>query len=192
MLQLREPNMERFLKSAKMLAIVLTGAISAAVVGVDPSMALDDPPAKPKIDCSKKANKTKPQCQKGYSDMTDTELYNAAYWLARQGAHSEALTLLTNIQDKDQPRVLNATGYATRKLGNVDAALPFYARALALDPNYTKAREYLGEAYLAQGNLVQAQVQLREIETRCGTACSGYAELASEISAFEGQRARGG
>lgn len=169
---------------------VLAGAVAIALAGtIVPAAALDDPPPrKPKVDCTKKANKAKPQCQKSHQDsgvLSDDEIYNAAYWLSRQGDYASSLALLQQVKNGDDPRVLNATGFATRKLGNVDAAFPFYERALALDPNYTRAREYLGEAHLSKGNLTAARAQLDEIAKRCGTSCSGYPELAGQIEAFE-------
>lgn len=179
------------------VAAAATFAVMMTVAMPGSASALDDPPAKPKVDCTKKANKGKPQCQKRYDDneegqgqtsagrLSDDELYNAAYWLARQGDFAGSLKLLRRVRNSDVPRVLNATGYATRKLGDVDAALPYYMRALALDPNYTRAREYLGEAHLARGDVVAAKMQLSEIAVRCGTTCSGYPELAGQIAAFE-------
>jgi tetratricopeptide (TPR) repeat protein len=168
------------------------GVMAACVAGAlaaGPAAAMDDAP-KPKIDCTKKDNKTNPKCQKSLSasetsSLNDDELYNAAYWLSRQGDYAGSLALLKQVANKDVPRVLNATGFATRKLGDVDGAFPFYARALTLDPNYTKAREYLGEAHLSKGDVAAAKIQLTEIATRCGTACSGYPELAAEIAKFE-------
>jgi len=147
-----------------------------------PVVADDDPP---KIDCSKKANKDKPGCQKSLRETGDDELYNAAYWLNREGKYAEAIALLDQVSQPDDWRVLTARGFATRKLGNVDAAMPYYARALALNPAATRTREYLGEAYLSKGDLASARGQLGEIETRCGRTCDGYAKLASAIAAFE-------
>ncbi len=172
--------------------VVLACALATCLAGalaLTPAAALDDPP-KPKIDCTKKANKTNPKCQKSLgaqelSGMNDDELYNAAYWLSRQGNYAQSLALLKQIANQDVPRVLNATGFATRKLGDVDAAFPYYTRALALDPDFTRAREYLGEAHLSKGDVAAAKVQLSEIATRCGASCSGYPELAAEIVKFE-------
>lgn len=162
----------------------VAAGIMLAVASLNPVAALDDPP-KPKIDCTKKANKTNPKCQKSSRELSDDELYNAAYWLSRQGDYASSLALLRQVQNPDVPRVLNATGFATRKLGNVDAAMPYYSRALSLDPNFTRAREYLGEAYLSKGDVGAAKLQLKEIAERCGTSCSGYSELAGQIAAFE-------
>ncbi len=147
---------------------------------------------KPKIDCKKPENKNKPACKPKVGRATDDEIYHAAYWMAREGRYAAALDILAMAQHQDDPRILNATGFATRKLGHVDAALPFYHRALQRDPGYVLAREYLGEAYLAKGDLAAAIDQLTAIEARCGRSCTAYIHLAGYIDAFKaGQRERG-
>jgi tetratricopeptide (TPR) repeat protein len=119
--------------------------------------------------------------------LDDAELFYAGYWLAKTGRYAEALGYLTLAKDKTD-RVLTYIGFATRKLGDVDGALPFYAQALDLNPNYSVARAYLGEAYLSKGEPLRAKAQLAEIETRCGATCAEYADLARHIAAFEGSR----
>ncbi len=166
-------------------------AAIAALAILSPSAALADFDP-PKIDCSKPANKKKPACKPNAAPMSDDEIYNAAYWMARKGAYADALALLARAANPDDPRVLNAKGYATRKLGDVEAALPLYARALTIDPNYTRAREYLGEALLTKGDLAGARAQLQEIKIRCGSTCTGYAELVREIAAYESKPMAGG
>ncbi len=86
---------------------------------------------------------------------------------------------------------MTATGFATRKLGNVDAALPLYSKALAANPDYVQAREYLGEAYLTKGDRGRAAEQLGEIEKRCGTQCLAYTELERQIGLFDQGKIRG-
>lgn len=163
--------------------------MAALLVAVAPLQATaDDGPAKPRVDCSKPKNKTKPECKPSHR-ASDDEIINGAYWLAHTGKHAEALALLTTVQSKENPRALNAMGFATRKLGNVDGALPYYARALALEPNYVQAREYLGEAFLAKGDLASAREQLGEIERRAGKSSVSFANLKREIGAFEAQHA---
>lgn len=176
--------------STAAIAATATAALFAGTM----TTALADPtgPAKPKIDCTKAANKKKPECQRGYRGMTDIELYNAAYWLAQTSAHGAALDLLTHIRDRNDPKVLTAIGFSTRKLGDVDGAMPYYTAALALDPAASRTRSYLGEAYLSQGNLAAARDQLQEIERRCGRTCDGYGQLAARITAFETSPARRG
>lgn len=168
----------------------LVAILVAATLALMPSAASADFDPKPKVDCKKAANKTKPACKPQLGVSTDDEIYNAAYWMARQGQYAEALTVLAMAANPNDPKILNATGFATRKLGNVEAALPFYARALAIDPNLVLAREYLGEAYLSKGDLMGARDQLTEIENRCGTTCTAYVHLASHISVFETKAAK--
>jgi tetratricopeptide (TPR) repeat protein len=149
---------------------------------------------KPKVDCTKKENKDKSACKPWWhgDELSNDEIYNAAYWLARQGQYRQALDVLQRARDSNDPRILNATGFATRKLGDVDGALVYYRRALALDPNHVVTREYMGEAFLAKGDAASAKAQLSEIETRCGAKCEAYVHLATSIRAFEGSQARGG
>ncbi len=51
----------------------------------------------------------------------------------------------------------SSLGYASRKLGQYDAALTAYDKALAIEPNYTEAIEYRGEAYLGLNRVAEAQ-----------------------------------
>lgn len=174
------------------------GAVPALVIGVayaPPVAAFFDAPA-PKVDCSKKQNRTKPQCQKSQlapplapapalaARPASDEVFFAAYGLARAGQYAAALDILKTA-DQSDPRVLNYQGFATRKLGNVDGALPFYRRALDINPDYVLARAYLGEAYLQKGDIVQARGQLAEIDRRCGRICAEYADLAMQIDAHD-------
>jgi tetratricopeptide (TPR) repeat protein len=48
-------------------------------------------------------------------------------------------------------------GYTERKLGNYEAALTAYGRALALRPNFAEAIAYRGEAYLGLNRIAEAQ-----------------------------------
>ena len=86
---------------------------------------------------------------------------------------------------QEQSRVLNMVGYATRKLGDVDKGLDYYQRALALDPNYLRAREYLGEGYLQKGDVAKAKEQLSEIADRCtASPCEEYGKLEQAIVSY--------
>lgn len=121
------------------------------------------------------------------SARSDAELFYAGYWLAKSGAYSEALDYLRQSEQPDE-RILTYIGFATRKLGDVDGALPFYDRALARNPDYSVARAYMGEAFLTRGELGKAKEQLGEIERRCGKACAEYADLAGNIATYEAGR----
>jgi tetratricopeptide (TPR) repeat protein len=51
----------------------------------------------------------------------------------------------------------NYLGYTRRKLGEYDAALTAYDRALSLRPSYPEAIEYRGEAYLSLNRIEDAK-----------------------------------
>jgi tetratricopeptide (TPR) repeat protein len=168
------------------LGRIVAGVFTAGLlVAAAPAFAVDDDP--PKIDCTKAKNKNKPACKPHHTD--DREIINGAYWLAHTGKLKESLALLATAQNRENPRYLNAMGFATRKLGDVDGALPYYARALEIEPDYVQAREYLGEAFLAKGDVAHASEQLAEIERRCGSDCVSFAALQQEIAKFEAVRA---
>ncbi len=116
--------------------------------------------------------------------MPDQELFYAGYWLAKTGRYEEALKYLTQAEVKDE-KVLTYIGFATRKLGDVDAALPYYDKALAMNPQYSVARAYLGEAFLTIGQPEKAAAQLGEIERRCGTSCAEYADLSRLMDEYK-------
>jgi tetratricopeptide (TPR) repeat protein len=122
--------------------------------------------------------------------MADEELFYAGYWLAKNGQYEKALGYLT-LAAKPDERVLTYIGFATRKLGRVDEALPIYQKALAVNPDYAVARAYLGEAYLTKGQPEQARVQLSEIERRCGATCAPYVDLKGHIDDYEARASKG-
>lgn len=123
--------------------------------------------------------------------QSDAELFYAGYWLARTGRYEEALQYLRLAKQPDE-RILTYIGFATRKLGDVNAALPYYARALTINPEYSVARAYLGEAYLARSEPERAKAELAEIARRCGTSCVEHIDLAGHIARYEAAAAKNG
>jgi len=129
----------------------------------------------------KKSKKCK-DAQRGAVD--DDSLYEYGRLLAERGRYNEAISILSLAADKTDPRILNYLGYSHRKAGRVVVALGYYLEALRNNPDYTLVREYLGEAYLQQGDLKSARGQLAEIEKRCGKGCREYVLLADQIDAY--------
>ena len=128
---------------------------------------------------------TSQACIDGHSAaLTDQDFYDEARALVDEGQYAAALDILHLIKKQEQPRVLNYIGYTTRKLGDVDKGLDYYHQALALDPNYLRAREYLGEGYLQKGDVASAREQLMEIADRCGDACEEYGKLEKAIVTY--------
>jgi tetratricopeptide (TPR) repeat protein len=117
--------------------------------------------------------------------LNDEERYAEAESLIRAGYYVGALEMLWAIEKRDDPKVLTYIGYATRKLGNVDRGIGYYHKALALNPDFVRAREYLGEGYLQKGEVGKAREQLAEIATRCGKGCREYVMLTNAIVEHE-------
>jgi tetratricopeptide (TPR) repeat protein len=128
-------------------------------------------------------NKKQKKCMPPQA-VDDDSLYEAGRDLAMQGRYGEAIEVLSLAADKTDPRILNYLGYSHRKAGRITVGLGYYQEALRQDPDYTLVREYMGEAYLQQGNVEAAKAQLTEIEKRCGKGCEEYAELAKQIDAY--------
>ncbi|MEZ5925937.1 MAG: hypothetical protein R3D57_16300 [Hyphomicrobiaceae bacterium] len=123
-------------------------------------------------------------CIKKHSaQLKDDDLYWAGTVLAIAEDYEGALEILALAHNRQDPRILTMTGYATRKLGRVEEGLALYHKALALDPNLVETREYLGEGYLQLGKLAEARYELEEIARRCGTGCVAYVELDKAIRA---------
>ena len=158
----------------------LAFATASVLQALQPAEAKGEAPVS-KCDKLKKGSAEWKKCTGSFKDdLSDQELYYSGYWLARTGQYAEALRFLHRTKMQDE-RVLTYIGFATRKLGDHETAMGFYSRALALNPNYTVARAYMGEAYLTQGQGAKAREQLAEIANRCGTTCAEYTELAAEI-----------
>ena len=124
-------------------------------------------------------------CVDQSSVIDDGSLTNYAYTLAQEGRYEEAIAMLDRLQNPETPEALNYRGFATRMMGRVEESIGYYLQSVALDPEYTLVREYLGEAYVTLGRLDLAREQLAEIEKRCGTTCTLYGELAEAIAAAQ-------
>jgi tetratricopeptide (TPR) repeat protein len=114
-------------------------------------------------------------------ELDDESLYGQGVELAKAGEYDWALEMLGAIQNQNDPRVLNYTGYSNRKAGRIDVGIGYYKKALAIDPNFVLAREYLGEGYIVAGKVELAKAELTEIGNRCGTTCEEYVDLNKAI-----------
>ncbi len=130
----------------------------------------------------KRHGKLKSICVKLKADvLPDAELYQQARLLANEGEYEWALDHLRLIKVQQNAEVLNYTGYANRKAGRLETGIAYYHEALALNPNYIQAREYLGEAYVLAGFDDLAKQQLQEIQNRGGASSLSYVTLAKFI-----------
>jgi tetratricopeptide (TPR) repeat protein len=146
----------------------------------------DEPAPSPATKTCKKGevwNKTKKKCVKAASGvLSDEDLYQQGRSLAREGHYDWAIEVLAVVQNQQDPRVLNYTGYSHRKAGRLEIGITYYRKALAIDPNFNLAREYLGEGYIAAGRVDLAMNELAAIARSCGTSCQEYRDLSAAIA----------
>lgn len=116
------------------------------------------------------------------SNLSDPELYQQGWLLAKTGEYDWAITVLSAVSNQNDPDVLNMLGYSNRKAGRIEIGLSYYAKALEQKPDFVRAREYLGEGLVAAGRIDQAKLQLNEIAKICGTECEEYEDLQKAIN----------
>ncbi|MGI9383786.1 MAG: tetratricopeptide repeat protein [Methyloligellaceae bacterium] len=166
------------------LLLALLGAAAVALQPA-PSRAAGDDIVKPTTVCpdGKVWSEDKNKCVGLKSGaLPDRQLYQQGWRLAKAGHYEKAIRVLAAVVDQTNPKVLNYLGYSHRKMGRLAEGVAYYKKALAIDPDYVLAREYLGEGYVAAGRLQLAKDQLTEIGKRCGTHCKAYRQLAAVIS----------
>ena len=134
--------------------------------------------------------KSKKCVQQDSMILPDADLIEQAWALARKGEFDAGRALFSAVADKRNPEVLNGLGYTNRKLGHFADAVTYYKEALAIDPNYAQAREYLGEGYATMGKIDLAREQLAEIGKICGATCEEYVDLKDAIDTAVKQAAQ--
>lgn len=110
-------------------------------------------------------------------------VYDLAVRSSGKGRYGDARILLLAVKRPDHPLVLNQLGYATRKLGKAETAIPYYEKALKIDPGFMQARHYLGEAWLQLDKPELARKQLAALDALCGRTCAVYLKLDQAIIA---------
>ncbi len=180
-----------------MRSLIIVGTVAVAIA-LTPSFAWgmgSDSPSKPSTQtqpiCKKKGyvySASKKKCVKSVGEaVPDTELKAQGWALAEAGEYDAAIDLFRAVSDPRDAEALNGLGYNHRKLGRLMEGIAYYQQALSIDPGYLRAREYLGEGYVASGQLKLAKQELAEIARRCGPTCEEYVELASAIEGASGQ-----
>lgn len=102
------------------------------------------------------------------TNFTDDELYQAVRELAYDGQYQNAQTVLAEMADQTDDRVLTYWGFTYRKMGEVALANSFYEKAIATNPDNILARSYMGQGFVEEGKTDQAVAQWREIKARGG------------------------
>jgi tetratricopeptide (TPR) repeat protein len=164
---------------ARLLTVAASGAL---LLAFQPTSGQAEPAApKPKCSQHKNGSSAWKKCMGQASLQDDAGKYALGYWLAKDGKYAEALTILRAAENQADPTVQTMIGFSLRKLGHVDEAMAYYTAALSTNPELTSTRQYLGEAFLQQGDRQAARGQLAEIASRCGTTCTDYRLLSKAI-----------
>jgi len=100
--------------------------------------------------------------------LDDDQLYKAVRELAYAGEYDRTLKVLAAMSDPQDDRVLTYKGFVHRNMGDVELGNAYYRQAIAKNPNNLLARSYMGQGFVASGDLVAALGQLKEIRTRGG------------------------
>ena len=75
-------------------------------------------------------------------------------------------------------------GFTARKMGDMDAAMRAYGRALDINPDNILVRSYMGQAFVETGQYELAQAQLTQIRTRGGRGT--WAEISLRLAIQSG------
>jgi tetratricopeptide (TPR) repeat protein len=115
------------------------------------------------------------------SELDIRDGYLKARAMIIDGKYTSGIAALRALHYDDSPDVANYLGYASRKLGDYDAAKYWYEKALASDPDHVRTWQYYGMLHVERGNMLKAADHLEKIRQLCGTECKEYADLKSAM-----------
>lgn len=166
---------------------LFTVSVALCLVGpvmhIPPALAMDED----KIECRQGLvyNPRTRKCEQEESLAPDDRLLAEGIALARSGSFDAAIATLWRIGDwRKNAQALNYLGLSHRKTGRLEEAFAYYRLALSVDPDYTLARSYLGEGYLAIDRPDLAEAELTEIALRAGVESAEYKALAGHLATY--------
>ena len=117
---------------------------------------------------------------------TGFDEYSTALRLIHHEQYGDAIPHLQNAlaQKPHDADVLNYLGFTERMVGNYQASMAYYQRALTEDPDHKGAHEYLGELYLDLKDLPNAQGQLAILQKLCDGSCDEVDALTKSIATY--------
>lgn len=174
----------RYEFTAARLAGTAMLALGFGLAAAAAAFAAGDSPSTPTCPSGQVYNSNTKQCeQQRAGGVSDQDLANYAYTLAKAKRYQEAIEVLNLMKNPNTAQALNYRGYATRHMGRLDEGIGYYLQSVKLNPRYAQVREYLGEAYVLKGDLTSAKSQLRKIKAICGnTECEEYEDLEKAIA----------
>jgi tetratricopeptide (TPR) repeat protein len=162
------------LASALVLPFAATSALAAG--GGE-----EKAPSKPKCETGLIYDKKTKTCVTAQESNLDVDsLYENVRELAYAGRYDDAQVVLAQMPANDD-RTLTYLGFTNRKMGNMDAAMTYYTRALEVNPANILARSYMGQGFVEQGRVTEAVAQLRAIADHGGQGTWAEASLRTAI-----------
>lgn len=165
------------------MRLVLATALALALpVGAFANSEESSPPSKPKCESGFVYDKKSKKCVSSTGHSLDTDaLYQEVRALSYDGRYADAQELLAQMPAQDD-RTLTYLGFTNRKMGHAEAAMAYYAQALDRNPGNILARAYMGQGFVADGNMAAALEQLREIRAHGGTGTWPESALRTAIA----------
>jgi Flp pilus assembly protein TadD len=112
--------------------------------------------------------------------------YSAARKAIAAEQWDEAIARLrkAEVRHPEHADLQNYLGYAHRNLKQLDAAFRHYKRAIELEPRHRGAHEYIGEAYLMVGDVLNAEKHLAALRAICLLPCEELADLEKAFAKY--------
>lgn len=128
----------------------------------------------------------------GTAESTTEAVASDPTWtLAREAIagndFTTAIPLLMQVVENnpDNADAFNYLGYAHSRIGKVEEAKTYYAKALSLNPEHRGANEYLGELHLKLGDLASAEQRLAVLDQACFFGCDEFYALRDAIAEYK-------
>lgn len=142
-------------------------------------------PKKPKCKIGQIYDKKSKSCVSAEESNMDVDgLYENVRELAYAGRYTDAQVVLAQMPQHDD-RTLTYLGFTNRKMGNMDAAMSYYTRALVVNPGNVLARSYMGQGLVSEGKISAALEQLEAIRDHGGAGTWAEASLRKAIATGE-------
>jgi tetratricopeptide (TPR) repeat protein len=105
----------------------------------------------------------------------------------KRGDYAAAIRLFEAVVARDDrnANAYNWLAYSTRRSGDPAKSIPIYEKALAIDPKHRGEHEYIGEAFLALGDLPKAKEHLAVLDKLCFLPCDEYSDLKKAVREYE-------
>ena len=98
--------------------------------------------------------------------LGQSSAYDAAYDLMKAGRFLQAIEAFKKVIAADPTHAMAYTNmaYSFRRMGQHERAIRLYRKALDLQPDLAEAHEYMGEALLTVGKVLEAKSHLAILE----------------------------